>query len=371
MNRDFKALWRDLEREGQDKELRRQLEALPRTLPVIWLLGKTGAGKSSLIRALTGLDAVVLGNGFDPCTQTAQSFDFPEAHPLMRFLDTRGLGEVDYDPAEDLQACEQSSHMVLALARLDDPVQAELAQALKQLHRKRPELRPAVVHTGADLLPDAEERRRVRSQNQALLEKAVGSELASVELAMPPGSDLTDAAGLDQLRALLEDRIPEVALILARQERVGTERAAFARSRSEILWYASAAGASDLAPVVGTVTVPAIQAALLRALAKRYDFSWNRARVMEFSIALGLGAALRYGGGHLLRQALKLIPVYGQSAGAAGAGTLSFATTYALGRAASYYLHRTRSGEALAGDARQELRRLYREALAGARRENR
>ena len=369
MNRDFSGLWRALARASADPDLEREIEALPRSLPVIWLLGKTGAGKSSLIRALTGLDAAAIGSGFGPCTRTAEAFDFPDGRPLMRFLDTRGLGETDYDPAEDLAACEQGSHLLLALARLDDPVQEELARALAGLRRRRPELRPVLVHTGADLLPDEEERRRARSHIQARLEQAAGVPLPWVELALPPGHLAADAPGLDRLRALLEERMPEVALLLARRENRGAEREAFGRCRAEILWYAGAAGASDLAPVVGTLSVPAIQAAMLRTLARRYGLAWNRARVAEFSLALGAGAALRYGGGHLLRQVLKLIPVYGQSAGAAGAGTLSFAATYALGRAAVYYLHRIRSGEQLGGDAREELRRLYRDALRGARHE--
>ena len=369
MKRGFGGLWRALKRESADKDLEREIAALPRALPVIWLLGKTGAGKSSLIRALTGLDSAAIGSGFGPCTRTAQAFDFPEARPLMRFLDTRGLGETDYDPAEDLAACEKGSHLLLALARLDDPVQEDLARALAGLRRRRPELQPVLVHTGADLLPGEEERRRARSHTQARLEQAAGGPLPWVELAMPPERPLGEAPGLERLRALLEERMPEVALLLARRENRGAERDAFGRCRAEILWYASAAGASDLAPVVGTLSVPAIQAAMLRALARRYGLAWNRARVAEFSLALGAGAALRYGGGHLLRQALKLIPVYGQSAGAAGAGTLSFAATYALGRAAAYYLYRIESGEHLAGESREELRRLYREALRGARHE--
>lgn len=369
MNRDFSGLWQALQKGGPDQDLEREIESLPRALPVIWLLGRTGAGKSSLIRALTGLDAAAVGSGFGPCTRTAQAFDFPEARPLMRFLDTRGLGEADYDPAEDLAACEQGSHVVLALARLDDPVQEDLARALTGLRRRRPELRPVLVHTGADLLPDDEERRRARSHTQARLERAAGAPLPWVELALPPDRLGADAPGLDRLRALLEESMPEVALLLARRENRGAEREAFGRCRAEILWYAGAAGTSDLAPVVGTLSVPAIQAAMLRALARRYGLAWNRARVAEFSLALGAGAALRYGGSHLLRQALKLIPVYGQSAGAAGAGTLSFAATYALGRAAAYYLHRSKSGQRLGGDARDELRRLYRDALRGVRHE--
>ena len=39
-----------------------------------------------------------IGNGFVPCTRTADAFDFPEGDPVLRFLDTRGLGESGYRP---------------------------------------------------------------------------------------------------------------------------------------------------------------------------------------------------------------------------------------------------------------------------------
>jgi hypothetical protein len=42
--------------------------------------------------------------------------------PVMRFLDTRGLGEVSYDPTKDLAAAESGSHVIIVFARLDDPV---------------------------------------------------------------------------------------------------------------------------------------------------------------------------------------------------------------------------------------------------------
>ena len=47
-----------------------------RILPVVWLLGKTGAGKSSLVRALTEQSDAEIGNGFQPCTRTARRYDF-------------------------------------------------------------------------------------------------------------------------------------------------------------------------------------------------------------------------------------------------------------------------------------------------------
>lgn len=63
-------------------------------VPVLWLLGKTQAGKTSIIRALTGSEAAEIGNGFQPCTRSSRFYDFPADAPVVRFLDTRGLGEV-------------------------------------------------------------------------------------------------------------------------------------------------------------------------------------------------------------------------------------------------------------------------------------
>jgi hypothetical protein len=58
------------------------------TAPVVWLLGKTGAGKTAI--PLTGDPRAVIGEGFEPCTRTAAFYDVPAEAPLLRFLDTRG-----------------------------------------------------------------------------------------------------------------------------------------------------------------------------------------------------------------------------------------------------------------------------------------
>ncbi len=383
MNRYFERLWQLLAQDsgsdvneqhgrggdvgaGMNPALARVTDEVYRTLPVVWLLGKTGAGKSSLVRALTGLSAAQVGNGFEPCTRTAYMFDFPPALPLMRFLDTRGLGEAGYDPAEDLHACDRRSHVLLVVARLDDPVQADVAAAVAAVCKRRPATPIIVVHNGADLVPEDQARFRVRQQSQQSFETAAGKPLPWVETSLADEDAADDRNGVDQLVTLLDDVTPDVALLLAREERRGAERNAFAACRAEVLWYASAAGASDVAPVVGAVTVPTLQAAMLRALGKRYDVSWTRARMTEFTLALGAGVAFRYGASYGVRQLSKLIPVYGQTAGAAAAGAVSFAATYALGRAAAMYLFRTQHGEAIDNE---ELRALYTDALRRARRE--
>lgn len=326
--------------------------------PVVWLLGKTGAGKSSLVRALTGLDEIELGSGFAPCTRSAVMFDFPQDRPLMRFLDTRGLGEAGYDAAEDLAQCEARSHAILAMARLDDPAQADLEAALREVRQRQPGIRVIVLHTAAAELPDDQSRFRAHAAMQARLERAAGGPLPSLEMSLGTG----ETRGLEALCDLLGETMPEVALLLGGDEQVGD---GFEAVRGEVLRYAGAAAAADLAPLVAIAAVPGVQAAMLRALARHHRVDWSRARAAEFAAALGLGAALRYGAGYALRQAAKLVPIAGQTLGAAAAGAASFAATYALGRAA----HRWLAGAAAGAPVPEaELRALYREALRRAER---
>jgi len=327
--------------------------------PTLWLLGKTGAGKSSIVRALTGLGEV--GSGFAPCTRTAHAFDFPAETPILRFLDTRGLGEAGYDPSEDLAEAERGSHMVLVVSRLDDPVQGAVAGALAALRVRRPKMPVLVVHTGADMMPDPGTLERARSRQQQVMEKAARGGLDGVTMALP---DDGAAQGLEELRAAIAGKLPELALLMMREKARDAESRRFVELRPIVMWYASAAAASDAAPLVGVVSVPALQGAMLHALARRQGVDWTPARAGVFASALGSGILLRYAAAFALRQGAKLIPFVGQTLGAAAAATVSFAATYALGRVAAAWLYRTARGESV--DA-AELRALYGEALRSAR----
>lgn len=337
------------------------IEAQAVPVPVLWLLGKTGAGKSSLIRALTG--EAEIGEGFAPCTRTALAYDYPAEHPVMRFLDTRGIGEVGYDPGEDLAAAETGSHALVVLARLDDPVQEDVSEILRDLRRRRPHLPVLIAHTGGDLAGDGSRLERARASTQARFERAAGTELAHVVLSLPPGD--APREGLDDLREALARMLPEVALLIMRERAQSAEARRFVEEmRPLVLWYAGAAAASDVAPVIGAVTVPALQGAMLHALAGRYGVEWNAGRAAAFASALGSGALLRFAGSYMARQGAKLIPVIGQTLGAAGAATISFAATYALGRAGAYWLERTARGET---PKPEDLRGLYEDAFRRAR----
>ena len=71
--------------------------------------------------SLTGSSRAAIGNGFQPCTRTSQLYSFPETEDcLLKFLDTRGLGEVNYDPAEDIKVLENQAHLLIVVMRAFD-----------------------------------------------------------------------------------------------------------------------------------------------------------------------------------------------------------------------------------------------------------
>jgi uncharacterized protein (DUF697 family) len=110
--------------------------------------------------------------------------------------------------------------------------------------------------------------------------------------------------------------------------------------------HAMAAAGSDLVPipVAGTIAATTIQARMLSQLATLYGTEWDRRAYAELSAAIGAGTLARVATGIGLRQLAKFLPVYGQTAGAAASAAGSFAVTYALGKAAVYYLHGRRLG---------------------------
>ena len=328
------------------------------SLPILWLLGKTGAGKSSLIQALTGDSKIDIGNGFQPCTKTANVYDYPQDKPLLRFLDTRGLSEADYDAREDIAACEDRSHALLIVLKADDPEQSDVVKALKQIRASGKIKNYLVVHTGILQVSDLIQRQQAIAHNQAQVEKVLAQTLDQV--AVDFIADDPAQSGVSELKQALADLLPILAQFNDEQLHTNQEEKNFIHLKKEVLWYAGAAAASDVLPAVGLVAVPSIQGKMLHSLANQYGVEWDKKLLSEFATALGASFGIKYATRLGLRQLAKLIPVYGQPIGPATAASISFATTYALGRAASKYLYHQTQGEAV---DQIELQTLYEDAM--------
>lgn len=326
-------------------------------LPTLWLLGKTGAGKSSLIQSLTGNTTIEIGNGFQPCTPTSMSYIYPQSNPLLCFLDTRGLSEADYDPREDIAACQNRSHALLVVMKAEEPEQSDIIKALEQIRDTGQIKQVLVVHTGVMSIANAEERKNAIAYNQSQVERAWKGELASVAVDFAHTPEL---AGLDVLKSSLGEMLPILFLLMEEEEHHNREEANFSKLKREVIWYAGIAGASDAIPVVGLVSVPAIQGKMLHSLASHYGIEWNWQRFSEFAGLLGSSFAFQYVSKLGLRQLVKIIPVYGQTIGSASAVAISFGSTYGVGRAACMYLYHLNKGEPVSS---QDIRQAFEQAF--------
>ncbi|AHB47791.1 hypothetical protein W911_04215 [Hyphomicrobium nitrativorans NL23] len=359
--------------------------------PVVWLLGKVQSGKTSIIRAITQASDADIGDGFRPCTRTARLYAFPDDTPVLRFLDTRGLGEVAYDPADDLAISEAAAHLIVATMRATDPDQGAVRDALHRVRSRHPDW-PIVVaqttlhdayplgqgHTqpypfDPHAPPEAIDRipvdlMRALAYQRTLLDNLPGKGpllFIPIDLTKPEDALAPHDYGLDALTEALSTVAPH-GMLAALQAMPGFAADPKARSADPIVMgHAMAAAGGDLVPfpVAGTIAATTVQARMLARLGTLYGVAWDRRAYAELSAALGAGTLTKVAASVGLRQLAKFIPVYGQTAGAAASAAASFAVTYALGRAAIRYLHGRRLGLTDSRDIAETYRQSLREAF--------
>lgn len=363
-------------------------ESARNTALVVWLLGKTGAGKTAIVSALTGDPRAEVGQGFEPCTRTAAFYDVPPEAPLLRFLDTRGLGETHYDPASDASWCEEQSHLLLVVMQVADPVQDGVLQVLRQARRRHPEWPVVVAQTGLHRLypagtphptsypytggPEDETHphvphalRQALAYQRRLFDGLRGARprFVPIDFTLPEDGLPPHDFGLDRLSRILQEVGPEAfeALHAARAGSQNDRRRA--KARPSIYGFAAVAAGAGAVPVplVGATGLAGMIAMMLRALAVRYEVTWTPATFAQFSGAVGGGAlgwwAVRYG----LRELLKLIPVVGTAAAGALNAAAAFGVTVGIGEAACVWLGYRRGGLVAPTD---EVRRAFVEGLA-------
>jgi hypothetical protein len=320
-------------REAQEQARR----AATTDAPIIWLLGKVQSGKSSIVQRLTGATEAEIGEGFRAMTRTAVVFDFPAAAPVLRFLDTRGLGEKGYDPSEDLATCENQAHLLIVVMRADDLAQEAVIEPLRGVRDRHPDW-PVVVaqtwlhslyphppaHTqpypftggpqDADLSGVPSNLSRVLTHQRGLFEGIPGSasiHFVPLDFTRPHDGLPPEDYGLAQLLAAIEATAPEAVHARLAVVRSAEGNNVGRQAHSWVLGYAFAAAAADAVPAVGVVAVPSFQGAMLHALAGHFGTHWRRADIIAFVGSLGTATLVRQGLHFGLRQLVKLIPVYG------------------------------------------------------------
>jgi uncharacterized protein (DUF697 family) len=364
---------------GDGEFLRRRAELLAQApIPYLWLLGKTGSGKTSIIHCLTGAENAIIGKGFRPQTRQAQLFSFPDDEtPIVQFLDTRGIGEADYDPAADIADFDARAHLVIVTVRATDQATDEIARPLRQIrqaNRHRPVLlavtclhdsypgrqhpHPDPYDNGPRPLPESipEDLRRALQAHYArcdgLFDRAVPIDLTPVSegFAVPEfGGQRLKQAILDLLPGAYRQTLLQMEQLSDTLAEMHQQRAAPLILAHSVL---AATAAAVPVPWVDIPAVMAIQSHLTWRLARINQQPLDAATLGYVGGAVGGRVAARMG----IREALKFIPWVGSAVNAAAA----FALTYASGWVWNWYFLKIRQGHVPAPD---ELRAMYRQEL--------
>ena len=357
-----------------DEYFQKAKQHLP--VPVFWLLGKTQSGKTSLIRALTQNSRAEIGNGFRACTRTAQIYAFPsEEDCLLRFLDTRGLGEVDYDPGEDIALFQDQAHLLIVVMKALDHAQQSVMSSLEKIHKSRPHWPVLVVQTalhegyaspaqqhiipypyGESPLPPDVPQDLVRSlltQREMFAQASIPARFVAVDFTQASDGYEPVNYGLEALWDAIEEVLPlglRGMLQGLEQTRRGLRDIHFKAAHPHILSYSIAAGAAAGVPVpmVDVPLIIAIQAKMFHTIASIYHQDFDTQQMGEILSTLGIGFLGRMGG----RELLKVIPVLGSAIAALYAA----ATTYALGFTLCVYFSRARDG---AIPDKEEFRKIF------------
>jgi uncharacterized protein (DUF697 family)/predicted GTPase len=112
------------------------------------LIGKPQAGKSSIVRGLTGVSAEIVGQGFRPHTQHTERYAYPSNDlPLLVFTDTVGLGDVHQETdaiiqelVGDLQGSDRRARVLILTIKINDFATDTLRHIAQQLRQKYPEI---------------------------------------------------------------------------------------------------------------------------------------------------------------------------------------------------------------------------------------
>ncbi len=374
--------------EEYQQELDKLREKAP--IPTLWLYGKTGSGKSSVVHYLTGAEAATIGEGFRPQTRTSRQFDFPNSEePLLRFLDTRGLGEASYDPQEDIEKFAATTQLMIVTVRVTDHALEDFLTPLRRIRKAAP-LRPILlvvtclhqatgqldISAGPDPFeppaPDAADQvvapgTKVPDGLQTLIDEKIMQfvglydMLIAIDLTKPEDGFADPNFGGQRLKNAILEYLPHAyrqSLIALDSTKKTNESYRQKRSRWQILASSSLAATAGAVPVpwVDIPAVLGIQAHLAYQIAEIYEQEITPANWAVLSSAAGSRIAFRLA----IREALKFIPIVGMAAGAAS----SFAFTYALGMSWDWYFSSLRHGNV---PTPEQLREIFGEELKRGR----
>lgn len=360
--------------EGSFRTLKEML--MESRAPKLMIVGRRGAGKSSLINAICGQRVAAVGSVLSTTGQPTW-YVARSPHGDLRVLDTRGMGdrtqpesanfrsaldeiraalakdfpdailflikakEVDAHIAEDIENVREIRRFLAEKHRYTPPVVAVVTQ-VDELDPKR------VEPPYADETKQANIRTAVQAVEEALREK--GIELARV---IPVSAYAEyDADGrrtydndwnIDVLVEYLVEVLPQSAQVqMARLSRLKGVQAKAARKLTGAAATVAAGIAATPIPVADIFPITALQVGLVTGIGYLSGREMSRKAAKEFLVALGANLGAAFALRELARGIVKVVFPGGGEVISAG---VAFAGTWALGEAAIAYFIEHRSIE--------------------------
>jgi uncharacterized protein (DUF697 family) len=354
-------------------------------VPVFWLFGKTQSGKTTLVKYLTGADDAEVGQGFRPTTRFSREYDFPSPEaPLITFLDTRGVDEPGYDPGEDLARFDATAHVVVVTVKATDHAVERMVEHLRRIRESRHErpilLMPTCLHEAypqrqhsqpypfvgppGELPPEADvpEELRATLDEQRRRFEGLYDWFVPVDITPPEEGFEDPHYGGERLKAALVEALPQAyrrALLTLDEATSNLEDVTTRQALPYILSYSGLAATAGAIPIpwVDLLILPGIQTRMIYHLGRLYGQPVSAEHFLQMAGALGMGLLVR----QAIREVTKFIPFFGSVAGAALAGT----ATFALGKAFCFYYSNVLKGRV---PTPEELKAYYQEQLAQAER---
>ncbi len=333
------------------------LETLRAELPTTeaLLIGKPQAGKSSIVRGLTGVSAEIVGQGFRPHTQHTERYAYPSSDlPLLIFTDTVGLGDVNQDTQTiiqelvgDLQQESRCARVLILTVKINDFATDTLRHIAQQLRQQYPdipcllavtclhEVYPPGTADHPAYPPDYEEVNRAFSAIQQAFE-GVCDRAVLIDFTLEEDDYHPVFYGLEALRDTLAELLPEAearAIYQLLDKEAGEQLGNLYRDvgRRYMLAFAIMAAAIEAVPLpfAAMPVLTALQVSMVGLLGRLYGQTLTPSQAGGIVSAIASGFLARAVG----RELIKFLPGFGSIIAASWAA----AYTWALGEGACVY----------------------------------
>lgn len=319
------------------------------------LIGKPQAGKSSIVRGLTGVSAEIIGEGFRPHTQHTTRYAYPsEDLPLLIFTDTVGLGDVERDTqliiqelSGDLALESRGARVLILTVKINDFAHDSLRLVTQTLRHKYPdipcllvvtcthEVYPPTVDNHPPYPPDLEVVNRafaaIKEGFTGLYDRAVLIDFTLEEDGYQPVF-----YGIEALRDTLAELLPEAearTIYQLLERGIGDKIGNLYRDVSRRYMLAFAIMAATLAAVpLPFATMPVLttlQVSMVTVLGQLYGQTLTPSQAGGIVSAIAGGFLAQMVG----RELIKFIPGFGSVIAASWAA----AYTWSLGEGACVY----------------------------------